>query len=296
MKTTRPLCYCFDFSYEDVEEEVAAGKPDEIRQAIVDRCRQGLARCAETNPRGTCCLTDVRDAYSAARSHAQLAVSEAGDPNGADCCAAPASPSTPSLATSGRSRITLGAALLAAAGSSACCWLPLGLALAGVSVAGVGSTFEMLRPYLVGVSSLLLLVSFYLLFVRPRRCEPGAECAIAPGRTTGLQRALFGGALVACLGFVFFPNYGLGLLTTEKEGLSQSAGSPGDVRVFEVSGMTCAGCAAGLSANLSEIPGVLAVEVDYESSRAWLRIPTQAGDTAVLEAIAQAGFEAARVE
>jgi len=58
----RPVCYCFGHSVEDIEHDVARTGDSGIPAAIAERCRQGLARCEETNPQGACCLGDVHRA------------------------------------------------------------------------------------------------------------------------------------------------------------------------------------------------------------------------------------------
>lgn len=56
----RPVCYCFDFTAADVQDEVRRTGASGILDGIVDKCRLGLDRCEQTNPQGTCCLGDVR--------------------------------------------------------------------------------------------------------------------------------------------------------------------------------------------------------------------------------------------
>ena len=58
----RPICYCFNHTIEEIEAEVAETGTSKIPDAITEKCRQGLARCEETNPQGSCCIADVRRA------------------------------------------------------------------------------------------------------------------------------------------------------------------------------------------------------------------------------------------
>jgi len=60
LQSPRPLCFCFDVTAEDIEEEVQRDGATTIPNMITERCREGLDRCPETNPRGRCCLGDVR--------------------------------------------------------------------------------------------------------------------------------------------------------------------------------------------------------------------------------------------
>ncbi len=63
--------------------------------------------------------------------------------------------------------------------------------------------------------------------------------------------------------------------------------------VFQINGMTCEGCAAGLSDSISNVPGVLGVQVDYQSGKAVVQskdccsVPNEK----VLSAIETAGFD-----
>ena len=61
----RTLCYCFGYTFEDVERDATRSEPT-VARSIVEKCRQGLDRCEETNPSGKCCLGDVRAAFKEA--------------------------------------------------------------------------------------------------------------------------------------------------------------------------------------------------------------------------------------
>lgn len=81
----RPICYCFGYDFEDVEREAASSEESAIAAAITDKCRQGLDRCEETNPQGSCCLGNVRRVFQEARHvrHRDAVRSTEQD----DCCA-----------------------------------------------------------------------------------------------------------------------------------------------------------------------------------------------------------------
>ncbi len=64
----RTVCYCFDHTVEEIEADVAATGTSQIPDAITEKCRQGLDRCAETNPQGSCCLGNVRRVLKAAQA------------------------------------------------------------------------------------------------------------------------------------------------------------------------------------------------------------------------------------
>jgi copper chaperone CopZ len=61
---------------------------------------------------------------------------------------------------------------------------------------------------------------------------------------------------------------------------------------YEVSGMTCGHCVAAVSKELEAIPGVTAVDVSLDAGTA--SVAGEVDDAAVLAAVAEAGYEAAR--
>ncbi|MCP5468546.1 MAG: MerC family mercury resistance protein [Deltaproteobacteria bacterium] len=77
-ESPRPVCYCFNHTIEEIEAEVAATGSSKVLQEIVQKCRQGLDRCQETNPQGSCCLGNIqsiiKNAQSKSSAEAKLAL------------------------------------------------------------------------------------------------------------------------------------------------------------------------------------------------------------------------------
>jgi copper chaperone len=65
-----------------------------------------------------------------------------------------------------------------------------------------------------------------------------------------------------------------------------------ETRDYTVNGMTCSHCVLSVQEEVSEIPGVSAVDVDLASGRLSVT-GEQVGDDAVREAVAEAGYEVA---
>ncbi len=63
----RTLCYCFGYKAGEVQGRAAAGEGSTILRDIGEKCARGLDRCPETNPRGACCLGEVKAAIEEAR-------------------------------------------------------------------------------------------------------------------------------------------------------------------------------------------------------------------------------------
>ena len=62
---------------------------------------------------------------------------------------------------------------------------------------------------------------------------------------------------------------------------------------FTVTGMTCEHCVASVTEEVSEVDGVRSVEVDLETGA--LTVEGDASEQDVIDAVAEAGYEAASV-
>ncbi|GAB4142642.1 MAG: hypothetical protein Fur0037_09910 [Planctomycetota bacterium] len=293
-ESPRPVCYCFGHSVEEIEAEVLEKGTSGVADDIAEMCRQGLDRCKETNPQGSCCLGNVRKAVEQARAKAgsdsRAAAASAG---AAGCCALGGDSAK---ANPVRRRRDVG--LWAAAGSigsailsSACCWLPLLLIGFGASAAGVAGFFEAYRPHLLVVTGLLLAGGFYLIYFRAEKCGPTEACATPNPRLGRFNRIALWVATAVVLAFALFPNY-VGYLLRNGEPRA-AAGSSGESRAVLIDGMTCEACAATLRGILERVEGVFRADVSFESRTARIffasgkAIPS---DAVLLEAIRDAGY------
>jgi len=86
----RPICYCFAHDAADFEADIRQRGQTDIPAEIAAKCKQGLDRCEETNPQGSCCLGNVNRVVQAAKKDAGD-VPEPAQPfamaAGPDCCA-----------------------------------------------------------------------------------------------------------------------------------------------------------------------------------------------------------------
>ena len=62
-----PLCYCFNFSFADVQREVAETGGSTIPGRITAEIQAGRCACEVKNPSGACCLGDVHKAVKDAQ-------------------------------------------------------------------------------------------------------------------------------------------------------------------------------------------------------------------------------------
>ena len=54
------ICYCFGHTEESIIEEFETTNSSTVVDRITAEVRKGTCRCAEENPKGVCCLGDVR--------------------------------------------------------------------------------------------------------------------------------------------------------------------------------------------------------------------------------------------
>ena len=69
----RLVCYCFEHSVREVEEDALLHGKSTIAAQIRENCRAGLDDCRVENPQGACCLGNV---MAVARHALELADSE----------------------------------------------------------------------------------------------------------------------------------------------------------------------------------------------------------------------------
>ena len=61
------LCYCFDYSREDICHRVGAGEATVIQEKVRAEVQGGFCACEVKNPSGACCLGDIARAIQQCR-------------------------------------------------------------------------------------------------------------------------------------------------------------------------------------------------------------------------------------
>lgn len=292
----RTICYCFEHTAAEVEAQVGATGTSVIPDEIGAKCKQGLDRCEETNPQGTCCLGNVRrvlrDAQARVDAGPPSSLASVGTAPDAveDCCAVGVA--RPQVATRNVGMWATGGAVVSAVLSSACCWLPLLLIGFGASAAGVSGFFEAYRPYLLAATAVLLATGFYLVYFRSGRCEADGACAVPNPKLVRFNKAMLWIASVVVLAFALFPIY-VGTFLAGEDSAGSVTASSGAFREFRVDGMTCAACAEPLRSKLAGLSGVIHAEVSYETKTAKVQVeqsdasPT---DDEIASVISAAGY------
>jgi copper ion binding protein len=184
------------------------------------------------------------------------------------------------------------ASVVSAALASLCCIGPLVAVGLGLGAFGASAVFESLRPYLLVATAALLGMAFYLTYRQrsEETCQDGS-CAVVP--PTKLRKRLLWLATAIVVPLAAFPYYSAALpggpgLVAEAD---RAASAGLSEAVFDVDGMTCAGCAAAVRSALDKTAGVEFSEVSAETKLASVRYDASFVSPGKLESVINgAGF------
>lgn len=199
-----------------------------------------------------------------------------------------------------KDKIALGGSLLAAIAASLCCIGPLVAVVMGAGAFGAAAVFEAVRPYLLGLTGLLLASAFYLVYrKREAQCEDGLCNVQGASRASKVMLWL---TTVGVIAFVLFPYYSGALLKAHTQDkppaarLNTSAHAANSIKavtVVSVSGMTCDSCAHQVHSALAKVPGVKSADVSYEQGRAAVIYdPSATSPDVIRSAIDASGYKA----
>ena len=210
-------------------------------------------------------------------------------------------------ATNADSNWSLGTAVAAALGASACCTIPLALVSLGIGGAWI-SGLTALAPYrwvFVTIAVGALAYAGYNEWRLSRR--PDCDCETVFSSST--RRALLGIGALAVLALIASP-WLLGgspsaatqqaqaaIKGSQKGGPSGALEAPASFRqvALEVEGMTCAACPETVKTALEDVDGVYSVRATYQPPEAVVRFdPTRASVEDLTEATANVGFPSSK--
>ncbi|MEX2657020.1 MAG: mercuric transport protein MerTP [Balneolales bacterium] len=185
----------------------------------------------------------------------------------------------------------LGAGLGVAFIASLCCITPVLAILAGTS--GIAATFsfmELFRPYLIGLTVLILGFAWY----QKLRPTKEIDCECDPDESRFIQSKSFLGIVTVVVALLLaFPNY----LQIFVQDINQRIIYINEKQVesvtFEIVGMTCAGCEASVKHAVKSVDGVLVASVSYKTKSALITYDKTKTDTETqIGAVNSTGFTA----
>ncbi len=188
--------------------------------------------------------------------------------------------------------------VIAAGFASLCCIGPLMAVGLGLGAFGAAAFFESVRPYLLVVTAGFLGAGFYLTYRKKpeEKCGEGV-CAPAPKRSQKLALWIATGAIIPLAAFPYYSDAFWGEAGPNSGSLrtTLAASADGTAIVFDVEGMTCAGCAAGIQATLARRAGVEGIEVSYDQKTARVAYDrSQITEKQLVSAFEKLGYTVAR--
>lgn len=186
-----------------------------------------------------------------------------------------------------------GASILSAIAASLCCITPVLALISGAS--GVASTFswmEPFRPYLIGITILVLAFAWYQK-LKPRTAEE-IQCACEEeDKTPFMQTKKFLGFVTAfSVLMMAFPYYGqIFYPKTDKQIIVISSNNIQEVK-FNVSGMTCASCEEHVKNEVNKLPGIINVSANSKEGNVFIKFDNgKTNKEAILKAINATGYK-----
>ena len=183
-----------------------------------------------------------------------------------------------------------GLGLLTAISASICCITPVLTLLAGTS--GLASTFswlDPLRPYLIGLTVLVLGFAWYQKLKLQKQvdcnCETTEKTPFIQTKKFLAIVTFFAGLMLAfpMYGHVFFPKIENQSMITDQTNIQTTK--------FTIDGMTCSGCEEHVNHEVNMLIGIIKTTVSYENGNAVIEFDQTQTDTDEIEkAISKTGY------
>lgn len=186
-----------------------------------------------------------------------------------------------------------GAGLLSAVAASLCCIAPVLALISGAS--GVASTFswmEPFRPYLIGITVLVLALAWYQKLKPKTKEEIDCNCD-DDGKLPFMQTKKFLGMITVFAALMLaFPYYSrIFYPDNKKEVIIIDSSNVHNVS-FTIKGMTCSSCEEHVNHAVNELDGIISVESSYNNGNSKIAYdPNRISEEAIKAAIATTGYK-----
>jgi mercuric ion transport protein len=189
-----------------------------------------------------------------------------------------------------KDKVILSGSVTTAIAASLCCLGPLLAVALGLGSFRIATTFETLRPYLLGLTALLLAGAFYLTYRKQAVSCADGSCQIRAGSRT--SKLLLWLVTISAIAFAAFPYYSGPIFQVQAQDNKPSFSANDAKLVVIVGGMSCSSCAIQIKGTLDKLPGVKSAAVSYEKSEAVIVYdPKATNDAAIRSAITELGYE-----
>lgn len=185
----------------------------------------------------------------------------------------------------------IGAGLLTAITASLCCITPALALIAGTSgIASIFSWIEPFRPYLIGLTLLVIGFAWYQKLKLRKKIDCECETDKKPKL---IQSEKFLGIVTAfaivMLAFpyysgIFYPKTEQQIMIVNKSDISRTE--------FKISGMTCATCEEHVNHDVNKLKGILNSKASYENRNAIIEFDrTKTNENEIEKAINSTGYK-----
>lgn len=192
-----------------------------------------------------------------------------------------------------KSKGLLGIGVVTAIAASLCCITPVLALVSGV--AGAASTFswmEPIRPYLIGVTIIVLAFAWYQK-LKPRTAEEiQCDCNEDEKKPFMQTKTFLGLVTVFAVLMMAFPYYGgIFYQKADKQVVVVSTSNLQEIK-FNVNGMTCSSCEEHVKHAVNELPGILKVTANYDEGSASVQFDdSKTSKDEIVKAIDATGYK-----
>ena len=185
------------------------------------------------------------------------------------------------------------AGLFSAIVASLCCITPVLALLSGTTgVASTCSWVEPSRPILVGLTVLILGFAWYQIL---KRRPQDIDCACDDDKPQFIQSkkflflvTVFAGTMLA---FPYYSHMFYSNSNAEKQVVYVSESNVSQL-TYSIQGMTCTGCEAHIENEINKLEGILEVDANYETSKAFVKFDnSKVGADEIVSAIGKTGYK-----
>ncbi|WP_025663253.1 mercuric transport protein MerTP [Aquimarina megaterium] len=163
----------------------------------------------------------------------------------------------------------IGAGLLTAIAASLCCITPVLALIAGTS--GIVSTFswiEPFRPYLIGLTVLVLAFAWYQKLKLKKEIDCDCDCEINEKPKFVQSKTFLGIITLFALIMLVFPYYSGIFYSNQKKQVIVVERSDIKTTEFKISGMTCIGCEEHVNSEVNKLNGIISSNASYKNKNA----------------------------
>lgn len=181
--------------------------------------------------------------------------------------------------------------LLTAITASLCCIAPVLALIAGTS--GFASTFswiEPFRPYLIGLTIVVLLFAWYQK-LKPEK-EIDCECETDEKPKFMQSKTFLGVVTVFAIVLLAFPYYSSMFYLNSEKHIVVVDKSNIKTTEYKISGMTCASCEAHVNHEVNKLNGIVNSKTSYENGNAIIEYDkTKTNEAEIEKAINATGYK-----